>query len=71
MKVKETTAKEWKENPAPRKMWVWDEPYSLHQGIVTCVFDEEQVERLGSIFPVIAVGSSYKHCAELSEIEIE
>ena len=67
--MKEVTYEEWKTNPTPRMMWVWDDK------------DEDKVKRKVIYFnenkhahyPIIALSEdavisvNYKHCAELEE----
>lgn len=69
--MKEITAKEWKENPTPRKMWVWDgDGQDKNKEMVVYIKGNDQVS-----FPVITVDddscytNAYAHCAEIEEAE--
>ena len=66
--MKEVTYEEWKKNPTPRMMWVWDDKDK----------DKKQrkvirISKLGITYPIIALSEDklgtepFKHCAELEE----
>lgn len=67
--MKEVTYEDWKKNPTPRMMWVWDSNESNKNQRKVIYFLENKDESL----PVIALGydgtipSNYKHCAEIEE----
>ena len=67
--MKEVTYEDWKKNPTPRMMWVWDDK------------DKEKIKRKVIYFienkkahyPIIAlsedgvISAGYRHCAEIDE----
>ena len=66
--MKEVTYEEWKKNPTPRMMWVWDDKDK----------DKKQrkvidISKLGITYPIIAQSEdklgteTFKHCAEIEE----
>ena len=66
---KEVTYEEWKKNPTPREMWVWDEGDEKVKGFVIYMQPKEKFT-----FNVIALEDSnsnaafgYEHCAEIAD----
>ena len=65
--MKEVTYEDWKKNPAPREMWVWDDNAKVKRKVVYFI------ENKDASFPVVAlsqdgaIAASYKHCAEIEE----
>ena len=65
--MKELTYEDWKKNPAPREMWVWDDNAKVKRKVVYFI------ENKDASFPVVAlsqdgtIAASYKHCAEIEE----
>ena len=63
--MKEVTYEDWKKNPAPREMWVWDDNAKVKRKVVYFI------ENKDASHPVIALSSdgtitaNYKHCAEI------
>ena len=66
--MKEVTYEDWKKNPTPRMMWVWDSSENNKKQLKVIYISKEDTTH-----PVIAlshgdIGSSrYKHCAEIEE----
>lgn len=69
--MKELTYEDWKKNPTPREMWVWDSGYEgdKTKRVVIYMHPKESNE-----FNVIALESTtsnityaYKHCAEIEK----
>ena len=66
--MKEVTYEDWKKNPTPRMMWVWDSSENNKKQLKVIYISKEDITH-----PVIAlshgdIGSSrYKHCAEIEE----
>ena len=68
--MKEVTYEDWKKNPTPRMMWVWDdfEEDKVAQKVIYITADEP--------FPVVTVKSDdtfaqhYEHCAEIRELRL-
>lgn len=71
--MKEITYEDWKKNPTPRMMWVWDDDEErMEKHKVLYVLSEEEAPV--SDYRVIAltiehnsVVSRYTHCAEIEE----
>lgn len=62
--MKEVT--EW--NGKPRWMWVWDSDENLKGKVyVVCILTEEEMLETGRDYPVRALDSAFKHCAEIEE----
>ena len=67
--MKEVTYEEWKKNPTPRMMWVWDSNESNKNQRKVIYF----LENKHASFPVVAldydgiITDNYKHCAEIKE----
>ena len=65
--MKELTYEDWKKNPAPREMWVWDDNAKVKRKVIYFI------ENKDASFPVVAlsqdgtIAASYKHCAEIEE----
>ena len=65
--MKELTYEDWKKNPVPREMWVWDDNAKVKRKVVYFIENEDVSH------PVIALSSdgittaNYKHCAEIEE----
>ena len=66
--MKEVTYEEWKKNPTPRMMWVWDDKdKDKKQRKVT------YISKLGITYPIKALSEDklgtepFKHCAEIEE----
>ena len=66
--MKEVTYEEWKKNPTPRMMWVWDDKdKDKKQRKVT------YISKLGITYPILALSEDklgsepFKHCAEIEE----
>lgn len=69
---KEVTYEEWKKNPTPREMWVWDEDGEKTKRFVIYMLPKGKVT-----FNVIALDSpdsnvayAYEHCAEIEESKL-
>ena len=69
---KEVTYEEWKKNPTPREMWVWDEGSEKEKRFVIYMQPKEKLS-----FNVIAlddpnsnVSYCYEHCAEIEKIRL-
>ena len=71
--MKEVTYEEWKKNPTPRMMWVWDNIESIREKLkVLYILSKEEYPV--SCFRVIALTNEnsrvvrrYIHCAEIKE----
>ena len=65
--MKEVTYEEWKKNPTPRMMWVWDSSESKKVQRKVIYFEPK------FSFPIFAIASNeistdnFKHCAEIEE----
>ena len=65
--MKELTYEDWKKNPVPREMRVWDDNAKVKRKVVYFI------ENKDASFPVVAlyqdstIAASYKHCAEIEE----
>ena len=66
--MKEVTYEDWKKNPTPRMMWIWDDKDK----------DKKQrkvidISKLGITYPIIAQSEdklgteTFKHCAEIEK----
>lgn len=54
----------------PRWMWCWDnDERDVRKGYVVYILSEEEMNATCTSYPVIMVGSSFKHCAEIIEEE--
>ena len=66
--MKEVTYEEWRKNPTPRMMWVWNSTVECKVKRMVLHFTERNLSR-----PVIALTSdnitvaNYKHCAEIKK----
>ena len=66
--MKEVTYEDWKKNPTPRMMWVWDSSENNKKQLKVIYISKEDITH-----PVIALAygdidsSRYKHCAEIEE----
>ena len=67
--MKEVTYEDWRKNPTPRMMWVWDNNENAKQKRKVIYFIENKHAR----YPIIALSydgtipANYKHCAEIEE----
>ena len=66
--MKEVTYEDWKKNPTPRMMWVWDSSENNKKQLKVIYISKEDITH-----PVIALSHSdidssrYKHCAEIEK----
>ena len=66
--MKEVTRKDWRKNPTPRMMWVWDDDKKAKQQRKVIYFLNPKLP-----YPVIALTANestyglYNHCAEIEK----
>ena len=66
--MKEVTYEDWKKNPTPRMMWVWDSSENNKKQLKVIYISKEDITH-----PVIALSHSdidssrYKHCGEIEK----
>lgn len=66
--MKEITHEDWIKNQTPRFMWCWnDDEADKVKLYVVCVLSKEECDVCGVTFPIRALYSCAKHCAELEE----
>ena len=64
--MKEATYEDWKKNPTPRMMWVWDEDEEDKKKLKVIYFSKEA-------YPVVSITlddkhtEHYMHCAEIEK----
>ena len=67
--MKEVTYEEWRKNPTPRMMWVWDDKVGDKVKRKVIYFNENKYAH----YPIIALSENsamsvgYKHCAEIEK----
>ena len=66
--MKEVTYEEWKKNPTPRMMWVWDNPSDVKkEAKVICVAKDDFHLPVMTVAKDYAGYCSYRHCAEIEK----
>lgn len=69
--MKEINYEEWKKNPTPRMMWVWDNEDASDKKIKNVVYITK--DGLHNYYPVMTVDENneyydtYRHCAEIEQ----
>ena len=68
--MKELDYEDWKKNPIPRKMWVWDnyEEEKVQKKVLYILFhDKKQEWKVTTLSDDETCTDIYKHCAEIKE----
>lgn len=67
--MKELTYEEWKKNPTPRMMWVWNNDFEAREKrkVVYVIKDDFVYCPVASVNEEEASFCSYRHCAEIEE----
>ena len=66
--MKEVTYEDWKKNPTPRMMWVWNDDVENKEKIkVAYVLNKGRAYRVLAIVDEDCAYESFKHCAEIEK----
>ena len=63
--MKELTYEDWKKNPAPREMWVWDDNAKVTRKVVYFIENKDVSHPVIALYSDGITTASYKHCAEI------